>query len=251
MRALSGISAQKLLQGCLQSRAPSTVRKYLREGVLYLTFLRQHRLPEVLPTSVEHVSLYLSLLLDMNQASAVSMAYSALKWIHGLLPIPHNPLDVGLCQKFVDTERRRRKTPILKKQPTSLELIKKIADKFANESATLKDLRLATISVISFAGLFRSKKLLNIRVCDVSLKDDHVKIHVASSKTDVYREGQDVFISRSNTNACPGLLLEKYLQKANVTLNNSSIYLFRNLIYLKKDKAIQSREERGVLHKVS
>ena len=142
---------------------------------------------------------------------------------------------MGLCQKFVDAERRRRKTPILKKQPRSLELIKKIADTFANESATLKDLRLATMSVISFAGLFRSKKLLNIRVCDVSLKDDHVKIHVASSKTDVYREGQDVFISRSNTNACPGLLLEKYLQKANVTLNSSD-YLFRNLIYLKKTK---------------
>ena len=203
---------------------------------MYLTFLRQHRLSEVLPTSVEHVSLYLSLLLEKNQASAVSMAYSALKWIHGLLPIPYNPLDVGLCQKFVDAERRRRKTPILKKQPTSLELIKKIADMFANESATLKDLRLATMSVISFAGLFRSKELLNIRVCDVSLKDDHVKIHVASSKTDVYREGQDVFISRSNTNACPGLLLDKYLQKANVTLNDSSDYLFRNLIYLKKTK---------------
>ena len=147
---------------------------YLREGVLYQTFLLPHRLPEALPTSAEHVLLYLSLLLEKNQASAVSMAYSALKWIHGLLPIPYSPLDEGLCQKFVDAERRQRKTPILKKQPTSLELIKKIAD--------------GTMSVISFAGLFRSKELLSIRVCDVSLKDDHVKIHVPSSKTDVYRE---------------------------------------------------------------
>ena len=143
---------------------------------------------------------------------------------------------MGLCQKFVDAGRRQRKTPILKKQPTSLELIKKIADTFANESTAIKELRLATMSVISFAGLFRSKELLNIRVRAVSLKDDHVKIHVPSSKIDVYRKGQDVFISRSNTNACPGLLLDKYLQKANVTLNDSSDYLFRNLIYLKKTK---------------
>ena len=56
------------------------------------------------------------------------------------------------------------------------------------------------------------------------------------SKKNVYREGQDVIISRSNTNAFPGLLLDKYLQKANVTLNDSSDYLFRNLIYLKKTK---------------
>ena len=124
----------------------------------------------------------------------------------------------------------------LKKQPTWLELIKKIADMFANESATLKDLRLATMSVMSFAGLFRSKKLLNIWVCNVSLKGDRVKIQVPSSKTDVYRKDLDVFISRSNTNACPALLLDKYLQKANVTLNDSSDYLFRNLIYLKKTK---------------
>ena len=67
--------------------------------------------------------------------------------MNGLLPIPYNPLDVGLCQKFVNTERRQRKPPILKKQPTSLELIK-IADTFANKSATLKDLGLATMSFI-------------------------------------------------------------------------------------------------------
>ena len=177
------MSRRKLLQCILESRAPSTVKKYLREAVLYQTFLRQHRFPEALPTSVEHVSLYLSSLLAKRQASSVSMAYSALKWIHGLLPIPSNPLEAGLCQKFVDAERRQRKTPILKKQPSSLELIKKIANTFANKSATLKDLRIATMSVLSFAGLFRSKELLNIRLCDVSLKDDHIKIHVPSRKT--------------------------------------------------------------------
>ena len=247
-QALSGTSVRKLLQSGLKSRVPSTVKKYLREGILYQTFLRQHRLPEALPTSAERVSLYLSFLLKKNQASAVSMACSALRWIHGLLPIPSNPLDVGLCQKFVDAERRQRKTPFFKKQPASLELIKKIADTFAKESGTLKVLRIATMSVLSFAGLFRSKEFLNIRVCDVSLKDDHVKIHVPSSKTDVYRKGQDVFTSRSNTNACLCLLLDKYLQKANVTLNDSSDYLFRNLIYLKKTKQYNFREKGGVLY---
>ena len=183
---------------------------------MYQTFFRQHRSPEALPTSVEHVSLYLSFLLEKHQPSAVSIAYSALKWIHGLLPIPCNPLESGLRRKFVVAERTYRKTHILKKQPTSLELIKNIADTFANESATLKDFRTATMNVLSFAGLFRSKELLNIGLCDVSLKEDHIKIHVPSSKTDVYREGQAVFISRSNTKACPGLLLDKYLQKAKV-----------------------------------
>ena len=145
---------------------------------------------------------------------------------------------MGLYQKFVDAEGRQRKTPILKKQPKSLELIKKIADKFANESVTLKDLRLATMSVMSFAGLFRSKELLNIRVCDVSFKDDHVKTHMFRRAKQTFTGKVRMYLSQGQiyTNACPGLLLDKYLQKANVTLNDSSDYLFRNLIYLKKTK---------------
>ena len=107
---------------------------------------------------------------------------------------------------------------------------------FAKEGATLKDLRTATMSVICFAGLFRAKELLNIRLCGIALHDDHIKIHIPYSKTDIYREGQDVFISRSNSNTCPGILLGRYLEHGGITLNSSKEYLFRNVIYLKSTK---------------
>ena len=54
------------------------------------------------------------------------------------------------------------------------------------------------MSVICFAELFRQKKLLNIRLCDIALHDDLIKIHIPYSKTDIYREGQDV-LSRGQT----------------------------------------------------
>lgn len=203
---------------------------------MFLQFLKENQFPEALPSTVEHVSLYLCFLLDKSQASAASMAYSALKWIHSLLPVSFNPLDAELCKKFVEAEKRQRTAPIAKKKPASLELIQQIVETFAAEGATLKDLRIATMSVMSFAGLFRSKELLNMRVCDVSLQEDHIKIHVPSSKTDVYREGQDVFISRSSKVTCPGQLLNRYLQQANIALNDSKDYIFRNLVYLKATK---------------
>ena len=208
----------------------------MKEGVLFQQFLQQNRLSETLPAKAEHVSLYLCFLLDKRRASVVSTAYAALKWIHGLLPIAYNPLDSGLCKKLVDAERRQRPTPISKKTPTSLELIRQIIKVFAKEGATLKDLRTATMSVICFAGLFRAKELLNIRLCDIALHDDHIKIHIPYSKTDIYREGQDVFISRSNSSTCPGILLGRYLQHGSITLNSSKEYLFRNVIYLKSTK---------------
>ena len=52
----------------------------------------------------------------------------------------------------------------MKKEPVSVELFKDIVRKYGHEDAMLKDLRLATMCVLSFAGLFRAKELLNIRV---------------------------------------------------------------------------------------
>ena len=76
--------------------------------------------------------------------------------------------------------------PVRKKEPTSVELIKDIVCKYGRPDATLKDLRLAVMCLLSFAGLFRSKELLNIRIRDIKWFDDHFIIDVPESRTDVY-----------------------------------------------------------------
>jgi hypothetical protein len=162
------------------------------------------------------------------------MAYAALiKWVHGLLPLQLNPLDSSICQNLIEAEKRQRKRPIMKKEPASIELIKFIAARYGYENATLKDLRLAALCVLSFAGLFRSKELLNIRVRDIKRFDDHFVVSVPESKTDIYRQGQDVFIARTNEESCPGALLDRYIRSANIIVNDSDVDLFRNVICLK------------------
>ena len=137
------------------------------------------------PATVVYLSLYLSFLLGKRKVCVASTAYAApVKWLHGI--------DSGLCRKLVEAEKRQRTTAVTKKEPASTDLIKDIISHYGQESATLKDLRVATMCTVSFAGrLFRSKELLSIRICDIKLLNDHIIIHAPCSKTDVYRQGQD------------------------------------------------------------
>jgi hypothetical protein len=84
--------------------------------------------------------------------------------------------------------------------------------------------------VLSFAGLFCAKELLNIRVRDITCSDDDFVINVPESKTDIYRKDPHVFIGRSNAETCPGVLTNRYLAKANILM---TVHLFRNLVHLR------------------
>ena len=226
-------SIKQLIVDCFRSRAVSTVKRYMKEVVMFLKFQTDRGLAGSFPATVVHLSLYLSLLLGKRKVGAVSIAYAALKWVHGILPVERNPLDCGLCRNLVEAEKRQRTSAVTKKEPASPDLIKAIMSRYGKENSTLKDLRIATMCALSFAGLFRSKELLNIRICDIKVFTDYIIIHVPCSKTDVYRQGQDVFISKSHKESCPGLLLERYLAKAKISVNDSTEYLFKNVIYLK------------------
>ena len=111
---------------------------------------------------------------------------------------------------------------MVKKVPVTVDLIKAIVQHYGQEHADLKDLRLVVMCVLAFAGLFCAQ-------------EDHFVVHVPQSKTDVYRKGQDVFIYKSSKETCPGILLDRYLQKASVVLCDSTDFLFRNVIYLKSE----------------
>ena len=56
-----------------------------------------------------------------------------------------NPLDGACVKNIIQSAKRTKGNPIVRKEPTSTEIIKKIIDKFAAEGASLKDLRIATM----------------------------------------------------------------------------------------------------------
>ena len=76
-----------------------------------------------------------------------------------------------------------------KKKSVDPAIIRSIIDRHVAEEASLKDLRIAAISSLGFAGFFRFNELVNIESKHLAFRDSFVKIFVPRSKTDVYREG--------------------------------------------------------------
>ena len=107
------------------------------------------------------------------------MAHAALKWFHSFVPLSGpNPLDDAYAKNVIESAKRREDNPTLKKEPISPELIKKIIIKLASEEASLRDLRIAALCTLGFAGFFCFSELSNILCKHMAFIEDHIKIIV-------------------------------------------------------------------------
>lgn len=154
------------------------------------------------------------------------MTHAALKWFHSFsLSSGANPLDNSICHNLLEAARRDKPVSV-KKAPISAEIIKSIIDKFAGPSASLKDVRVACICSLGYAGFFRYDELCNIAPEHLGFFPDHLRVFVPRAKNDIYREGNYVYIKRLTSKYCPVALLERYISMGNVELS-SSVALFR------------------------
>ena len=96
--------------------------------------------------------------------------------------------------------------------------------KYATPDSELKDLRTALLCVLAFFGeLFRASELK-----DIIVNPDHLIIFVSTSKTDQYRNGNQVFIAQTNGHLCPHALLLRYFSLASIH-PDSDEYILRSL----------------------
>ena len=82
-------------------------------------------------------------------------------------------------------------------------------------------MRIAVISALGFAGFFRFNELANFQPSHLTFHDDCVKIFVPKSKTDVYREGNYVYIAKLENNYCPVSILQRHIETANLDLSGN------------------------------
>ena len=196
--------------------------KYIREVRKFINFQEINSRPLLFPPNVAHLALYLSALLHKDSKTAVLSAYSALKWIHGFIPVQLNPLDFTICKNLVETEKRLPHPPVVKKEPVDLDMIKSIINNYASSDCNLKDLRFATMSTLLYVGLFMSQELLDMKLRDLDVTDTYWEVRLPKSKTDIYRLGQSVFIPKSGLYTCPYSLLITYLNMFKIDLNAKS-----------------------------
>ena len=118
------------------------------------------------------------------------LVHAALKWFHLFIPDDvQNPLDSSICHNFLEPAKRSNSSPIVKKLPVSPEIIRKIVGKFASPNANLRDLRLACLCALGFAGFFRYNELSSILPLHLEFHTDLVRTFVPQAKNDAYREG--------------------------------------------------------------
>ena len=93
--------------------------------------------------------------------------------------------------------------------------MKKIVEKHASPQVDLLSLRIACIRSVGFAGFLRYSELANITANHIQFEQDHVRILIPSSKTDIYREGNCVYIKKIDSEHCPTKILQRYVTTSN------------------------------------
>lgn len=74
-------------------------------------------------------------------------------------------------------------------------------------------------------------ELVNIRFKDIRFCPSHVELFIPRSKTDIFREGNRVYIARTNKNTRHVACLENYIKVANIL--EADEFLFRAMKFKK------------------
>ena len=230
-----------LFNSLLASRADSTVKKYLKEINNFLQWCRARKVSLQLPFSSSVVALYLfGLDQQLRSPAAMVLVHAALKWFHSFVPDDGpNPLDNACCKNLIECAKRTRSNPVYKKKPVDPTIIRSIIDRHGSEEASVKDLRIAAICSLGFAGFLRFNELSNIQPKHLTFCNGFVKIFVPGSKTDVYREGNYVYIAKLEGKYCPVAILRRYIEAANLDLS-SHLPLFRPLTKTKSGYSLRN-----------
>ena len=231
---------EKLPTFCLASRADNTRKNYKFAFNAWKKWCVFNSV-SALPASDIHVSLYLIHLTESCKSSSkINEAFYAISWIHKLAGCK-DPCESDLVVQVKEGATRIIGHSVTKKEPITPDTLKFIVLSYGNENSNLKDLRVACMCLLSFSGFLRFSELANLKRSNITFFDSYVKLFLEKSKTDVYREGRDVVISKTNTITCPVSMLSRYLNMANIS-PTSTEYIFRGVSYCKHSNNYKLRK---------
>lgn len=215
----------KMCELLISSKSDNTVKSYFNSFKRWQSFiyLQGHN---ALPAQPVHVALYLTHLI--NSGSTYHPVYNAIygiKWAHeinGLL----DPTDNNFVISILEAAKRVAPKKVDKKEPITKDALIQICDMFkhSTDALVVRDL---TMMVLSFSGFLRFDELVSLRFCDVILQESHLILNIQKSKTDQYRQGSEVLVSKGETSACPYSMYVRYVKLVNFILSPKDFYLFR------------------------
>lgn len=125
--------------------------------------------------------LYISYLVQENASvSVLNSNFFSISWKHNY-HLLKNPCEEKFAIFTVDGARKILSKPITKKEPITVDIMKKLYDHYG-VSSDLSDLRIYCMFSLAFAGFLRFNELVNIRFADLTFFDSHVQILFPGAK---------------------------------------------------------------------
>ena len=133
-------------------------------------------------------------------------AIYGIKRAHNLLGL-QDPTDNSFVHNLAETAKRQPKT---KKDHVTTKSLIELCTKYKDSNDDLTVVRDLSMITLCFSGFLHYDEISSIRCKDIIFKDDHLQIKILKSKTDQYRLGNEIVISKGQSFACPYNLLKKY-----------------------------------------
>ena len=223
----------------ISSRANSTTSKYVNAFSRWKQWARQYEGISILPVKEAEFALYMQYVGDTTASkSAVEEAVNGIGWVQqlaGFPPVSESPF-VGVVLEGL---QRQLAKPKVRKEPVSSDMLTALVESLG-ANPTLSDVRLVAACVLAYAAFLRYDELAKLRCCDVTFKDTHMEVHITSSKTDQYRQGDSVVVARTGSATFPVALLERYYGMAVIT-RVSRLKLFRGITATKSGERLRSQ----------
>lgn len=225
------------LKQLLTDYAPNVIFNSRRFNTLklYGTYFKKwkrwtDRYPEIkhLPAEEKYIGIYLlNLIKEGESFSIIHSTWFALKAYHEFCG--YAVCTSFLCKNIYEGAKRILQSIPTKKSPITPYHLHSIYVLFQGENINLKDLRTLTICILSYTGFLRFSEVAVLKREDIEIYDTYLKLFLEQSKTDIYRTGHWIFISKLGSVLCPVKLTKKYIRLANIH-NNQNEYMFRRLI---------------------
>ena len=219
-----------------ENNTTKTYSSYFQKWKIWAT-----QLPEVnvLPADEFHIVLYMIHLLQIGKTfPAIRMSYSARNYFNSIVGY-QNPCQTSLPYNVLEGIKRILAFSATKKSPATVSQLYELYNYFGTKTISLSNLRTILICVLSFMGFLRFNEVIKLRGCDIIKNKTFLSIFIEDSKTDFYREGSWVYLTKLDTVLCPIKLESQYFKKGNIR-DNSQKYIFRGIITTKSYSKLRS-----------
>ena len=218
------------------SRKSSTITKYCSSLRKFFEFCSSNEILIEIPFDSLTIVQYLEFIKNSPQSnSAMTSALLSIKWLHCFKPglNSHNdPANDRILSRIVDSSHRNSFKMKNRKKPLSADMIKDLI-KLLPPLPTLTQLRDCLIPILSYALLLRHDETSHLNCNHFNEDKNGFKILIPSSKTDTYREGKFVYLSKNNQSATD--LLRRYLSKSNLKIGQNH-FLFGPIVFDKSSR---------------